>query len=399
MVYIIIYIKILQKSTDRCDGHVAVGDRRCPMTKRINGNANFTAIFYAGDSFKLFSATVLDGFDIGTEYMPEYSMKLNNYYREMVIADGYYGGGRTEFVFVLKDESEDEYGLATANPYSLDLLEHYWRGDYNYIEAPVVGGELFLIVNDRLVPVRDIVAYDYRHDYDNIFKEFAYSGVEVECNSDWATILFGSISGLGYGFCDGSIGGLEFKTTLGKYYLLFERGLVKKELSDEIVSTHVHVSARDVLYNVINTLTTLPFREIMKQEEYEEIFGREANRFCNYGWDYYRNTRYMSITVPLYYFDGKDILIALLDSNVECGDTVIKEHVVSDVYEVERHSDFFNRITVEFRGFRLNYLEKFEGFTKLLQRFGLNVRTFDEALYHGLNRNTRLKLVGDVRYN
>jgi len=87
MVYIIIYIKILQKSTDRCDGHVAVGDRRCPMTKRINGNANFTAIFYAGDSFKLFSATVLDGFAIGTEYMPKYSMKLNNYYREMVIAE------------------------------------------------------------------------------------------------------------------------------------------------------------------------------------------------------------------------------------------------------------------------------------------------------------------------
>lgn len=369
------------------------------MAKRIKGNANFTAVFYAGDSFELFSATVPDGFAIGTEYMPEYSMKLNSYYREMVIADGYPGAGRKTFVFVLKDESEDEYGLATANPYSFDLLEHYWREDYNYIESPVVGGELFLIVNNMLVPVREISAYDYGHDYDNVFKEFAYSGVEVECNSYWPTILFGSISGIGYGFYDDSICGLEFKTTLGKYYLLFERGLVKKELSDKIVSTHVHVSARDVLYNVINTLTTLPFREIMKQEEYEEIFGREANRFCNYGWDHYRNDRYMSITVPLYYFDGKDILIALLDSDVECGYTVTEEHVVSDVYEVEEYSSYFNRITVEFRGFRLNSLEKFEGFTKLLQRFGLNVRTFDEALYHGLNRNTRLKLVGDVRYD
>ena len=107
----------------------------------------------------------------------------------------------------------------------------------------------------------------------------------------------------------------------------------------------------------------------------------------------------MSITVPLYYFDGKDILIALLDSDVECGDTVTEKHVVSDVCAVEEHSCYFNRITVEFRGFRLNSLEKFEGFTKLLQRFGLNVRTFEEALCNGLNRNTGLKLVGDVRYD
>lgn len=370
------------------------------MAKRIKGNANFTVVLGENCDCELFSATVLDGFAIGTEYMPEYSMKLNNYYREMVMADGYYAEKVTEFVFVLRDESEDEYGLAVANPYSLDLLEYYWRNEYSYIEAPVVGGKkLFLIVNNMLVPVLEISAHDYGHDYDNVVRGFADSGVEVECYSDWSTILFGSISGIGYAYCDGSIDGLEFKTTLGKYYLLFERGLIKKELSDEIVSTHVHVSARDVLYNVINTLTTLPFREIMKQEEYEEIFGRKANRFCNYGWDYYQANRYMSITVPLYYFDGKDILIALLDSVVGCGCTVTKEHVVNDVYEVERHSQFFNRITVEFRGFRLNSLEKFEGFTKLLQRFGLNVRTFDEALYHGLNRNTRLKLVGDVRYN
>ena len=369
------------------------------MTKRIKGNANFTVIFFIGYAVEVVSATVPeDGFEIGTKYTPEYSMKLNSYYREMVIADGYYAG-ETKFVFVLRDESEDEYGLAVANPYSRDLLKHYWRKDYNYIKSPVVGGELFLIANNMLVPVREIVDRDYGHDYDNTFKQFASSGVEVECNSEWATILFGSISGIEYGFYDGSIRGLEFKTTLGRYYSLFERGLIKKELSDEIVSTHVHVSARDVLYNVINALTTLPFREIVKPEEYEEIFGREANRYCRYGWDYYRDNRYMSITVPLYYFDGKDILIALLDSDVNCGATVTEKHVVSDAYEVERHSDFFNRITVEFRGFRLNSLEKFGGFTKLLQRFGLNVRTFDEALCNGLNRNTRLKLVGDVRYD
>lgn len=367
------------------------------MAKRIKGNANFTAIFYVGYAVEAVSATVPDGFDIGTSYTPEYSMKLNSYYREMVIADGFYAGD-TAFVFVLRDESEDEYGLAVANPYSFNLLKHYWIHEYNYIDAPIVGGALFLIVNNMLVPVREIVDRDYGHDYDNRFKDFASSGVEVECNSDWATILFGSISGIEYGFYDGSIHGLEFKTTLEKYYLLFERGLVKPELSNEIVSTHVHVSARDVLYNVIQTLTTLPFSEIMKPEEYKEIFGREANRYCHYGWDYYRNDRYASVTVPLYYFDSKDILIALLDSDVGCGCTVTDEHVVSDVCEVEEHSSYFNRITVEFRGFRLNSLEKFEGFTKLLQRFGLNVRTFDEALDNGLNRNTKLKLVGDVRY-
>lgn len=374
------------------------------MAKRIKGNANFTVIVYVDDSCELVSATAVpDGFYIGTEYTLESLKLINSYYREMVIADGYDGGGQTKFVFVLRDESEDEYGLAVANPYSYHLLKHYWLHDYGYIDSPIVGGELFIIVNDKLVPVRDISAYNYGHDYDYTFKPFSHSGVEVECNSDWATILFGSISGIRYGFEDGSIGGLEFKTTLGRYYSLFERGLIKKELSNEIVSTHVHVSARDVLYNVINTLATLPFREIMKPEEYEEIFGREANRYCNYGWDYYQSERYMSITVPLCYFvslcyfDGKDILIALLDSDVACGDTVTEEHVVSDVHEVEEHSSYFNRITVEFRGFRLNSLEKFEGFTKLLQRFGLNVRTFEEALCNGLNSNTRLKLVGDVR--
>ena len=369
------------------------------MVKRIKGNANFTIFFYVdGYGRELVSATVPeDGFEIGTKYTLE-SLKLNSYYREMVIAEGYRGSGITKFVFVLRDESEDEYGLAVANPYSYNLLKHYWIREYQYIESPVVGGEqLFLIVNDSLVPVLDISAYDYGHDYDNTFEQFSYSGVEVECNSEWATSLFGSISQIEYGFFDGSIGGLEFKTTLGEYYSLFERGLVKPELSNEIVSTHVHVSARDVLYNVIQKLTALPFSEIMKPEEYEEIFGRKANSYCHYGWNYYRNNRYASVTVPLYYVGGEDILIALLDSDVECGATVTEKHVVSDAYEVERHSEFFNRITVEFRGFRLNSLEKFDGFTKLLQRFGLNVRTFDEALCNGLNRNTMLKLVGDVR--
>jgi len=142
MVYIIYICKILQKLTDRCDGHVAVGVRRCPMVRRVSGNTNFTV--FVGESCELVSTTVTvpNGFVC--------SMQLNSYYREMVIADGYCGSGISKFVFVLKDESEDEYGLATANPYSLDLLEHYWREDYNYIESPIVGGELFLIVNNNV---------------------------------------------------------------------------------------------------------------------------------------------------------------------------------------------------------------------------------------------------------